>query len=168
MSVQRENGLAVAVFTQRVKASLTQEELAAQAGLSTRTVRNIETGLTRPQPHTIRQFGTALKVDLRDLAIVSEDVAQSGRPRADEARAALPTPAQLPADLRGFVCRDEELAHLDGLVTGSVVAISGTAGVGKTALRGALGPSDRRAFPRRPALRESAGLRSRRSEPGAK
>lgn len=53
-----------------------------------------------------------------------------------------PAPAQLPADVPGFTGREEELAALDRLVTDHdeqatavvVVAISGMAGVGKTAL----------------------------------
>jgi hypothetical protein len=50
-------------------------------------------------------------------------------------------PAQLPADVAGFTCRDDELARLDALLplppgtTSPVIsAISGTAGVGKTTL----------------------------------
>jgi DNA-binding SARP family transcriptional activator len=48
-------------------------------------------------------------------------------------------PAQLPPDVYGFAGRDEELRRLDGMVRhGStavpIVAMSGTAGVGKTAL----------------------------------
>jgi DNA-binding SARP family transcriptional activator len=51
-------------------------------------------------------------------------------------------PAQLPLDAAGFVGRDSAIAELDGLLTGTqrnpaavtVVAVSGTAGVGKTAL----------------------------------
>jgi DNA-binding SARP family transcriptional activator/tetratricopeptide (TPR) repeat protein len=48
----------------------------------------------------------------------------------------LATPAQLPPDVFGFAGRDEELARLDDVVgRGSrVVAVSGTAGVGKTSL----------------------------------
>ncbi|GIE90180.1 AfsR/SARP family transcriptional regulator [Actinoplanes regularis] len=53
-----------------------------------------------------------------------------------------PTPAQLPADVPGFTGRDEELAALDRLVTENdeqltavvIAAVSGMAGVGKTAL----------------------------------
>jgi tetratricopeptide (TPR) repeat protein/transcriptional regulator with XRE-family HTH domain len=137
MNVERGDGLAVAVFTQRMKASLTQEELAAHAGLSTRTIRNVEAGITRPQPHTIRQLAQALQIDLHDLTMVSDesvDDAQSSRPRSDEASAPLLTPAQLPTDLRAFAGRDEELTQLETFVTGSVVTITGTAGVGKTAL----------------------------------
>jgi hypothetical protein len=52
-------------------------------------------------------------------------------------------PAQLPADVHGFVGRTEQLARLDRLLVGSaakaptavvISAVSGTAGVGKTAL----------------------------------
>ncbi|MGW4399863.1 BTAD domain-containing putative transcriptional regulator [Amycolatopsis nivea] len=43
-------------------------------------------------------------------------------------------PKQLPAETRGFVGRAAELSLLDGLLTGGIAAISGTAGVGKTAL----------------------------------
>jgi DNA-binding SARP family transcriptional activator/tetratricopeptide (TPR) repeat protein len=54
--------------------------------------------------------------------------------------AGIPVPAQLPANIRGFVGRDEELAALDRLVDVDdadsmvITALSGTAGVGKTAL----------------------------------
>jgi DNA-binding SARP family transcriptional activator/tetratricopeptide (TPR) repeat protein len=52
-------------------------------------------------------------------------------------------PAQLPADVPGFAGRAEQLAHLDTLLTAAataaptavvITAVSGTAGVGKTAL----------------------------------
>ncbi|MBT8227010.1 MAG: tetratricopeptide repeat protein [Dactylosporangium sp.] len=52
------------------------------------------------------------------------------------------TPAQLPADVRGFINRHTELAHLTGVVTAdpaeplaaAVTVVTGTAGVGKTSL----------------------------------
>ncbi|WP_101783989.1 BTAD domain-containing putative transcriptional regulator [Nonomuraea indica] len=61
-------------------------------------------------------------------------------PSAGEAGRVIP--AQLPMDVRGFAGRAAELARLDGLVTASaeqptavtIMAISGTAGVGKTTL----------------------------------
>jgi DNA-binding SARP family transcriptional activator/tetratricopeptide (TPR) repeat protein len=51
-------------------------------------------------------------------------------------RSGSPVPAQLPGDVYGFAGRVEALAVLDKLLTGTVVisAVSGTAGVGKTAL----------------------------------
>ncbi len=66
-------------------------------------------------------------------------VAAPGRPRSTPA---LPTPAQLPSAPPAFTGRDAELAALDALVQGApgpaadspLAAVSGTAGVGKTAL----------------------------------
>jgi tetratricopeptide (TPR) repeat protein len=53
-------------------------------------------------------------------------------------RAATPVPAQLPAGVRGFVGRVAELARLHRVMGGSagtaIATVSGTAGVGKTAL----------------------------------
>jgi DNA-binding SARP family transcriptional activator/tetratricopeptide (TPR) repeat protein len=53
-----------------------------------------------------------------------------------ERRERLATPAQLPPDVYGFAGRDEELRRLDGVVAAGarIVAMSGTAGVGKTSL----------------------------------
>ena len=50
----------------------------------------------------------------------------------DRPSAAVPIPAQLPPDVPGFVGRGAQLAELDA--AGGTVVISGTAGVGKTAL----------------------------------
>ena len=60
----------------------------------------------------------------------------SGAPLVPPAGAGpLVVPAQLPADVAGFVGRRAEIARLDGLpAAGGVLAVSGTAGVGKTAL----------------------------------
>lgn len=57
-------------------------------------------------------------------------------------RPAGPIPRQLPADVRGFVDRDDELERLDRILAGDqdelpavgVSVIAGTAGVGKTSL----------------------------------
>ncbi|MBN6039813.1 AfsR/SARP family transcriptional regulator [Amycolatopsis sp. 195334CR] len=43
-------------------------------------------------------------------------------------------PAQLPHDVRGFVGREDQLAELDELEPGEIVAVVGEGGVGKTAL----------------------------------
>jgi DNA-binding SARP family transcriptional activator/tetratricopeptide (TPR) repeat protein len=70
-------------------------------------------------------------------AILRRDVA----PREAERAAATPRPAQLPAGPPTFVGREDELAVLNGLAArtnaagqAAVCAITGTAGVGKTAL----------------------------------
>jgi hypothetical protein len=57
-------------------------------------------------------------------------------------RESVPIPAQLPADVRGFVNRTADLQHLDTVLgkglehpgSASVCVIAGTAGVGKTSL----------------------------------
>jgi DNA-binding SARP family transcriptional activator len=63
---------------------------------------------------------------------------RGGRSEDGDGSTFTPVPAQLPADIPGFVGRVTELAALDRLATGSgatvIAAVSGTAGVGKTAL----------------------------------
>ncbi|MFD9396222.1 BTAD domain-containing putative transcriptional regulator [Streptomyces sp. NPDC060000] len=63
-------------------------------------------------------------------------------------------PAQLPVAVRGFTGRNEELAHLDGILDAAwpsapvvISAVSGTAGVGKTALAVHWGHRMRKHFP---------------------
>ena len=56
------------------------------------------------------------------------------RGQSPSAGGLLATPAQLPPDVYGFAGRDAELRQLDDLNAGQVGAVSGTAGVGKTAL----------------------------------
>jgi DNA-binding SARP family transcriptional activator len=65
-----------------------------------------------------------------------------GGPQLPPLPAPVRTPALLPLDVAGFVGRDSTIAELDGLLAASqrsptavtLVAVSGTAGVGKTAL----------------------------------
>jgi DNA-binding SARP family transcriptional activator len=73
----------------------------------------------------------------RSEATVS--VPSSALPAPGAARdAGTPVPAQLPSAVAGFAGRDSDLAELDALASrapgGPVVVITGTAGVGKTAL----------------------------------
>jgi tetratricopeptide (TPR) repeat protein/transcriptional regulator with XRE-family HTH domain len=133
----------------RQRLGLTQEDLAARTGVSVRSIRNLETRRTgRPRPGTVRLLADAF--DLADAerdrfhqaalddadqrpAVVSTDHASAGPARGR------PVPAQLPADVAGFVGRTAELSHLtklldcgDLLNTVVISAIAGTAGVGKT------------------------------------
>ncbi|MEV0880649.1 BTAD domain-containing putative transcriptional regulator [Micromonospora echinofusca] len=99
-----------------------------------------------PGPELQQLYQAALRGDL-DEATAHRAPGQA-TPTGAADQAALPTapreravPAQLPADVRGFSGRGDEIDQLDRIldaaeqqVTSVVVAISGTAGVGKTAL----------------------------------
>jgi transcriptional regulator with XRE-family HTH domain len=103
------------VRARRTELLLTQEQLADLAGLSVRTVRNLEAGR-----------GGVPRLETQRLVIAALGAA----PPAGERPA---IPAQLPADVANFVGRADELQDLDAVRKGPI-AICGTAGVGKTAL----------------------------------
>lgn len=114
----------------RVQAMLTQEELGERAGVDARTIRDIETGRTKnPRASTVRMLLDALTDAEHHRTVVPTE---NRRPR----------PRELPPDTFGFTGRAEQLTELDRLHARSaehptapaIVALSGTAGVGKTAL----------------------------------
>jgi tetratricopeptide (TPR) repeat protein/transcriptional regulator with XRE-family HTH domain len=135
------------VRAHRRRLSWTQEELASTTGLSVRSIGKLETGLiTAPRPATVRLLADAfgLSADDRERfcrAAAGEAIGQVHR-----------VPAQLPADVPGFTGREAELQRLDaaladtaGVAAGSggtraeparptIAVVSGTAGVGKSAL----------------------------------
>ncbi|MFL6126868.1 ATP-binding protein [Actinophytocola sp.] len=119
----------------RIQLMLTQEELAERAGIDARTVRDIETGRTKsPRPSTVRLLTDALAAAEQDRAAAPNDTRAT--------RPAVVRPRELPPDTFGFTGRSAQLAELDRLYTLSahhptapaIVVLSGTAGVGKTAL----------------------------------
>jgi transcriptional regulator with XRE-family HTH domain len=119
----------------RVTARLTQEQLAEKAGLNVRSVSQLERGRVRyPRPETVYRLGRALDLTATELddflRLARVDYWADRNP--DTARSA---PAQLPSDVLDFTGRVAELAQLDELLADTqLVAVSGTAGVGKTAL----------------------------------
>jgi transcriptional regulator with XRE-family HTH domain len=127
------------VRANRHRLGLTQEELAAKAGLGVRTIRKIEAGLVgAPRPATVRMLADAFGLVDADWEGFCQTAA--GETTAPPTRPNLP--AQLPADVSAFTGRDEHLARLDALLAEAgdqpnaviISALSGTAGVGKTAL----------------------------------
>jgi tetratricopeptide (TPR) repeat protein/DNA-binding XRE family transcriptional regulator len=167
------------VRAHRGRLRLTQEQLAERAGLSERTLRNLEGGrIRRPYPDTIRRLANALELtgkhrDQLEAAAcrgtagpasegmggglevgtvassaVSPGPQEAGPPElgttvAGALRASFlsPPPALLPMTVPAFVGRQGELASLDLLLASEgaappvvICAVSGTAGVGKTAL----------------------------------
>ncbi|WP_234581116.1 tetratricopeptide repeat protein [Micromonospora sp. MH99] len=124
-----------AVQELRRHSALTQEDLAAKTGLSVRHLRDLEAGrIARPRPATM-----LLLADAFGLRGVRRDRFLSGTPTP---AATSGVPAQLPADGFGFVGRADALARLDGILARAadqptamgLAIVSGTAGVGKTAL----------------------------------
>ncbi|MEV0646354.1 tetratricopeptide repeat protein [Phytomonospora sp. NPDC050363] len=109
----------------RLAAGLSQEELAAKAGVGTRTIRDIETGRATPQPRTLRLLIEALELGDADRETLMRSTA---RPTI--------VPRELPPPLAGFAGREAQLAAMRTAVTegARVIAVHGMAGVGKTSL----------------------------------
>ncbi|MGX7671493.1 AfsR/SARP family transcriptional regulator [Plantactinospora sp. DSM 117369] len=91
------------------------------------------------------ELGTEPGGELQDLhqrILRQEAVASPPEPRAAPPAGAATVPRQLPSDVRGFAARATELARLDAILSSTgepatgvpVCVVSGTAGVGKTAL----------------------------------
>jgi predicted ATPase/transcriptional regulator with XRE-family HTH domain len=133
----------------RIGAGLSQESLAARAGVSTRAVSDLERGLRSvPRIETIRAIADALVLDERDraalLAAARPDILQS----PDQPSSLFVSPAStstrtplhirpLPRPLTTLIGRD---AYLDQVVTllrsseTRLVTLTGPGGVGKTRL----------------------------------
>jgi tetratricopeptide (TPR) repeat protein/transcriptional regulator with XRE-family HTH domain len=130
----------------RRSVGLSQEELAARSGMSVRAIGNLERGrIRRPHPDSVRRLADALELHGRPRQVFLDATHRRPAQTADTAGPAAPdgryVPRQLPPAVAHFVGRDRELARLTGLLdtggrAGAVVisAISGMAGVGKTAL----------------------------------
>jgi tetratricopeptide (TPR) repeat protein/transcriptional regulator with XRE-family HTH domain len=119
----------------RQRLGLSQTDVARQTGLGERSLRNIETGrIAKPRPVTVRLLADAfgLRGDERDRFCAA---GLSDRDDTPEPGA----PAQLPKALAGFTGRTGDLAALTAILERDgtsmlTVAITGTAGVGKTTL----------------------------------
>jgi tetratricopeptide (TPR) repeat protein/transcriptional regulator with XRE-family HTH domain len=131
------------VRARRVRAGLTQEQLAEMSGLSVRAISDIERGATvRPRRSSIALLHAALDHAEPDDPEGPEGDAQADLPHAVPRHLPHAVPRQLPRATRGFVGRAGELEALTELLdrpeagSGTVVisAIAGTPGVGKTAL----------------------------------
>ena len=123
----------------RRRLGLSQQDVADKSGVTVRGLRKIESGrIATPRPATVRLLADA-------FGLIGAE--RDGFCTAAHRQVAVPprgaaAPAQLPADVAGFVGREAQLRQLDALLDGAAVlatavvvtAVAGTAGVGKTAL----------------------------------
>ena len=119
----------------RRRARLTQEELAERAGVSVRTIRNLESDrLNTPRLSSVRALAEGLGLEAEERQrfdrLAGLDV---------EARhvAASTTGGSIPAPLSPLVGRDAEMSRLVEVVEGGttrLVTLTGVAGIGKTRL----------------------------------
>ncbi|WP_326636924.1 tetratricopeptide repeat protein [Nonomuraea fuscirosea] len=131
-----ETGLGASLRAWRERALLTQEQLAARAGLNVRTVRRLETGeLRRPRSASVRLLAEALDLGEADLATLKRLAA--GPPRAPR-RTRVP-PHQLPADVTAFVGRTRELALIGAPDTTGTADATGTADTDAAGIAGIAG-----------------------------
>ncbi len=144
-----EPGLSFAGLLRRLRgeARLTQEELAEAAGLSPRSVSDLERGVNRTaHKDTALLLAAALGLPdpvravfvlaARGRAAAAEVLAaQDGASPGASAAGASAAARTLPRDIASFTGRESELRQLVGAVAGGVVgihAIGGMAGIGKT------------------------------------
>jgi predicted ATPase/DNA-binding XRE family transcriptional regulator/tetratricopeptide (TPR) repeat protein len=111
----------------RTDARLTQEELAEAAGLSPRSVSDLERGINRTAQ--------------RSTAVLLADALRLSGPRrerfiaAARGKAGLAPHENLPAELTAFIGRDREAADVRALAeTSRLVTLTGPGGAGKTRL----------------------------------
>ncbi len=136
--------------TYRKRAWLTQEQLAERAGLSVRTVSNLEADrVRRPHGESLRRLADALGLTDEERRTLQMGGDQAGTPDRAEVR-----PCLLPADTVDFTGRAEQVELLEGMLLrdgrSTAVAISalvGQGGIGKTALAVHMAHRLRHAFP---------------------
>jgi len=124
----------------RLDSGLTLEALAERASVAVRTISDLELGKARsPRESTVAGLARGLR--LEEPARARFIAVARGRPLPDGLPAAAGTspPQTLPRDIGSFTGRDRELTELTEAAAGAgsqvaVHAISGMAGIGKTAL----------------------------------
>ncbi|MFI6076705.1 ATP-binding protein [Actinoplanes sp. NPDC051343] len=133
---QGGSGFAVVLRRHRLRAGLTQDELAVRAAIGVRTVRDLERGrASRPQRTTVELLSAALGL----AAAEREAFLAAARGQAPE-EALPPTAFQRmpPSPTFELVGRDDDLDELAGRLSATDgprgVTLVGIAGVGKTSL----------------------------------
>ncbi|MFS8099749.1 helix-turn-helix domain-containing protein [Lentzea alba] len=129
----------------RLRAELTQEELAERTGVSVRAISDMERGRARcPQRRTVELLAGGLALPADEAAEFAELARAGRRPAPAEDHAELPqagTACMLPPVLTQLTGREQEQRALDGFALEAessaslqVTVIHGPPGAGKTAL----------------------------------
>jgi predicted ATPase/DNA-binding CsgD family transcriptional regulator/transcriptional regulator with XRE-family HTH domain len=125
----------------RMRAGLTQAELAERAGLASSAVGALEQGLRRrPYPRTVRALADALALSLEERAAFV-DAARPGYAAAGPGQTPVSPDvlalSNLPASRSQLIGRAHDIAHLTQLInepTTRLVTVTGVGGTGKTRL----------------------------------
>jgi transcriptional regulator with XRE-family HTH domain len=103
-----------AVRRRRLRAGLTQEELAHRTGLSVRGLRKLEAGdVGDPRPHTVRVVAAALGVDHAEWP---PPRAAEQSPVPGREGFSWPRPRQLPAENPRAACAERDLRAIDQVI----------------------------------------------------
>ena len=135
MAAQELAGFGTLLRRHRLAAGLTQELLAARAGLSLRAVSDLERGARRaPYPDTVRRLADALALPASERSALSSAGQRVGH--LAQPRLAPPSlPAALPVSLTSFVGRERDLDEVRRLLgVTRLLTLTGPGGVGKTRL----------------------------------
>ena len=142
---------AVRLRALREAASLSQEELARRAHLTTHAISALERGTrTRPYPHTIRAIADALDASDADRAALVAAVPSRRRDTTRPTDAATTQSRGLPRPATPLVAREAEVAAVAALLRDPqqrIVTLTGPGGVGKTRLTIAATEAAAAAFP---------------------
>ncbi|NEB02595.1 helix-turn-helix domain-containing protein [Streptomyces sp. SID13726] len=121
----------------RRAARLTLEELSVASGVSVRALGDMERGRSRgPQRRTVDALAAALRLNAEQRERLQR-LADAGRERGGAQRDGAPPSPYLLRTVPDFTGREQELAELEALATGSrtrAVVLFGPGGQGKTTL----------------------------------
>src|SRR5947209_519874 len=119
----------------RLRAGLTQEGLAERAGISPRSVSDLERNVARAHyPHTLRRLGDALRLT-EDEWLALQTLA--GPDEEGNSAFIRPGPVRLPFLPTPFIGRESELSAVQALLAredARLLTLWGPAGTGKTRL----------------------------------
>jgi predicted ATPase/DNA-binding XRE family transcriptional regulator len=125
----------------RLRAGLTQEELAEKAQLSPRAISDLERGQrNRPWRDTIRLLAEALRLDSSDRTLLEVAARQGGTMSTGPLERGSPAPdaprrSSLPVAMSSFVGRERAIAEIrQRLSEARLLTLTGPGGSGKTRL----------------------------------